>query len=64
MWIYVCMCVQKKCLRSGIDIKMLYKKACMICSCQVWDNLSISICNNRGYNLLKKVRFMSLYSTE
>ena len=58
------MCPENMCLRSGIDIKMLHKKAGMICSCQVWDNLSISICNNRDYNLLKKVRFMSLYSIE
>ena len=31
MWIYVCIrCPENMCLRSGIDIKMLYKKACMI----------------------------------
>ena len=28
---YVCiMCPENMCLRSGIDIKMLYKKACLI----------------------------------
>lgn len=43
-------------------IKMIYKKAYMGCSYQIWDTWISAYVIVADYNLLRKVRFMSLYT--